>query len=126
MFFWTGLDIADRWVLAGGDASQITQINACTYQMLQHVTWNLNELYRELVFGFDGRINGIIEGGWHMNKIFYCLGCGTHELRNLFITTHTGKSLSLLLSSESSIRKSSGDIHCVICGHVGHVSDFHN
>ena len=61
-----------------------------------------------------------------MKKPFYCPACGTRELKHLFITTHKGKSLSLLLSSQADIRKSSGNIYCVVCSHVAHVEDFQN
>jgi hypothetical protein len=47
-----------------------------------------------------------------------CPSCGNRELSNLFITTHKGKSLSLLLSSQADIRKSSGDVCCMICKQV--------
>lgn len=58
-----------------------------------------------------------------MKKKFYCPACGTRELTNLFITTHKGKSLSLHLSSQSDIRKSSGDVCCLVCKQVWHVND---
>jgi hypothetical protein len=59
-----------------------------------------------------------------MKKGFYCPECGTLGLRNLFITTHKGKSLSLLLSSQADIRKSTGDVFCVICKQFKRIADF--
>jgi len=53
-----------------------------------------------------------------------CPACGTPELTNMFITTFKGKRLTLQLSSQNDIRKSTGDVCCVICGHVGYVTDF--
>lgn len=58
-----------------------------------------------------------------MKKNFYCPACGTRELSKLFITTHTGKSLSLLLSSQANIRKSSGNAICENCKHVWRIAD---
>ena len=52
----------------------------------------------------------------------YCPACGNRELNNLFITTRKGKSLSLLLSSQADIRKSSGDVCCVVCKQVWAIS----
>lgn len=59
-----------------------------------------------------------------MKKSFYCPACGTRELTKMFITTHKGKNLSLLLASQANIRKSSGNVCCVICKHAGHIKDF--
>jgi len=60
-----------------------------------------------------------------MKKKFYCPACGTRELAKLLITTPKGKSLSLHLSSQADIRKSSGDVCCLICRHVGFIDDFY-
>jgi hypothetical protein len=60
-----------------------------------------------------------------MKKRFYCPSCGTREPTNLFITTQKGKSLSLHLSSQANIRKSSGEVCCIVCRHVGKINDFH-
>jgi hypothetical protein len=57
-----------------------------------------------------------------MKKKYYCQACGTRELTKLFITTCTGKKLSLHLSSQADIRKSSGDVCCTICRRVWHIS----
>ena len=57
-----------------------------------------------------------------MKKRFYCPACGTRELRQLFITTHKGKSLPLLLASQADIRKSSGDVCCIVCKHVWRIT----
>jgi transcription elongation factor Elf1 len=56
-----------------------------------------------------------------MKKKYYCPACGTRELTKLFITTPKGKSLSLHLSSQADIRKSSGDVCCLVCKQVWHV-----
>jgi hypothetical protein len=60
-----------------------------------------------------------------MRKGFYCPSCGLQGLKNLFITTHKGKSLSLLLSSQADIRKSSGKVNCIICKQVSNISKFY-
>jgi extradiol dioxygenase family protein len=54
----------------------------------------------------------------------YCPACGNRDTKNLVITTFKGKRLSLHLSSHADIRRSSGQVCCVICKHVGHLSDF--
>ncbi len=59
-----------------------------------------------------------------MKKRFHCPSCGTREATNLFITSQKGKPLSLHLSSQANIRKSTGEVCCVICRHVGKVKDF--
>ena len=59
-----------------------------------------------------------------MKKRFYCPSCGTRETSNLFITTHKGTNLSLHLSSQANIRKSTGEVCCIVCRHVGKVKDF--
>lgn len=53
----------------------------------------------------------------------HCPACGNRELSQLFIKTQKGKDLSLLLSSQSDIRKSSGDVCCVICHQVYQFKD---
>jgi len=60
-----------------------------------------------------------------MKRNFHCPKCGNHEAMKLFITTHKGTSLALHLSSQANIRKSRGDISCVICKHVGKIGDFY-
>lgn len=65
-----------------------------------------------------------LEGDTQMKKGFSCPACGTVALRNLFLTTHKGKSLSLLLSSQADIRKSSGDVFCVECKQVKRIAEF--
>ena len=57
-----------------------------------------------------------------MKKRFYCPACGTRELTRLFITNHNGKSLSLHLSSQADIRKSSGEVYCAVCKHVWRIA----
>ncbi len=52
----------------------------------------------------------------------YCPACGNRELNKLFITTNKGKCLSLLLSSQADIRKSSGDVCCIQCKQVWAIS----
>ena len=59
-----------------------------------------------------------------MKKRFYCPSCGTREATDLFITTHKGTSLSLHLSSQANVRKSTGEVCCIVCRHVGKVEDF--
>jgi hypothetical protein len=61
-----------------------------------------------------------------MKKKFYCPECGTRELTKLFITTHKGKSLSLHLSSQAMIRKSSGEAICDNCKNVWRLIDAQN
>ena len=56
-----------------------------------------------------------------MKKKYYCPACGTRELTKLFITTNKGKALSLHLSSQANIRKSSGEAYCANCRHVWHI-----
>jgi len=58
-----------------------------------------------------------------MKKKFYCPNCGTTNLSKLFIRTHKGNNLSLLLSSQSQIRKSSGDVCCVECKKEWHINE---
>jgi transcription elongation factor Elf1 len=58
-----------------------------------------------------------------MKKKFYCPACGTRELTRLFITNHKGKSLSLHLSSQADIRKSSGDAYCTVCKHAWRIAE---
>lgn len=53
----------------------------------------------------------------------HCPACGTRDLTNLFITTNKGKSLSLLLSSQSDIKKASGEVSCAICKQVFNIID---
>jgi hypothetical protein len=58
-----------------------------------------------------------------MKKKFFCPACGTRELTKLFITNHKGKSLSLHLSSQAMIRKSTGEAICDICKNVWRLCD---
>jgi len=58
-----------------------------------------------------------------MKKKFYCPACGACELSKLFITTHKGTKLSLLLSSQANIRKSSGEVMCENCKNVWRIAD---
>jgi predicted nucleic-acid-binding Zn-ribbon protein len=58
-----------------------------------------------------------------MKKKFSCPACGNRELTNLYITTTTGKSISLLLSSQAEIRKSSGEVNCIVCNKVSTIKD---
>ena len=60
-----------------------------------------------------------------MKNKFFCPKCGNREALNLFITTQKGKPLSLHLSSQANIRKSRGEISCIICKHVGKIVEFH-
>jgi hypothetical protein len=59
-----------------------------------------------------------------MKLKYFCPVCGTRELSKMLITTNKGKSLSLLLSSQANIRKSCGDVCCMICKHVWRIADF--
>jgi len=61
-----------------------------------------------------------------MKKKFYCPACGARELSKLFITTHKGTKLSLLLSSQANIRKSSGEAMCENCKNVWRIADTQN
>jgi len=58
-----------------------------------------------------------------MKKRYYCPACGARELSKLFITTHKGTKLSLLMSSQANIRKSSGEAMCDNCKNVWRLSD---
>ena len=58
-----------------------------------------------------------------MKKKYSCPACGNRELTNLFITTHKGKSVSLHLSSQAEIRKSSGEVSCVVCKQTWNIKD---
>ncbi|GFO68202.1 hypothetical protein GMLC_17810 [Geomonas limicola] len=60
-----------------------------------------------------------------MKKKAYCPACGNRELTKLFITTNRGKALSLLLTSQSDLRKSSGDVCCIQCQHVWRITHLH-
>ena len=62
--------------------------------------------------------------GGTMKKKYFCPMCGNREAIDLFITTHKGKRLSLLLASQANIRKSQGHIGCLKCKHVGKIKDF--
>ena len=57
-----------------------------------------------------------------MKKNYYCPACGVRELSKLFITTHKGTKLSLLMSSQANIRKSSGEAICDNCKNVWLIS----
>jgi len=59
-----------------------------------------------------------------MKKKYFCPACGNRELTNLLITTPKGKTVSLHLSSQAAIRKSSGEVCCIACQHVWPVTDF--
>jgi ribosomal protein L37AE/L43A len=59
-----------------------------------------------------------------MKKNYLCPTCGNTELTDLFITTPKGKSLSLHLSSQAEIRRSSGDICCLKCKQTWTVDNF--
>jgi predicted nucleic-acid-binding Zn-ribbon protein len=59
-----------------------------------------------------------------MKKKFSCPTCGNGELTNMYITTHTGKNLSLHLSSQAAIRKSSGEVCCVACKETWSLAEF--
>ena len=61
-----------------------------------------------------------------MKKNYYCPICGNKELTNLFITTHKGKRLSLHLTSQAQLRKSSGDVCCMECQKEWHINDLQN
>jgi len=58
-----------------------------------------------------------------MKKRYFCPACGNRELTNLYITTPTGKSISLHLSSQAEIRKSSGEVNCVVCNNRSDIKD---
>ncbi len=59
-----------------------------------------------------------------MKKQFFCPRCGNRETMRLFITTHKGTPLSLHLSSQANIRKSTGEVSCLVCKHVGKIKEF--
>jgi hypothetical protein len=61
-----------------------------------------------------------------MKKGLFCPECGTRGLRNLFITTQRGKSLSLLLASQADIRSSNGEAYCVPCKIVKSIAELQN
>ena len=61
-----------------------------------------------------------------MKKKYYCPACGNKELTNLFITTHKGKRLSLHLSSQAQLRKSTGDVCCMECKKEWPISELQN
>jgi predicted nucleic-acid-binding Zn-ribbon protein len=58
-----------------------------------------------------------------MKKRYFCPACGNRELTNLYITTTTGKNISLHLSSQAEIRKSSGEVNCVVCNRISDIKD---
>jgi len=60
-----------------------------------------------------------------MKKKAYCPACGNRELNKLIITTSKGKPLPLLYTSQSDLRKSSGDVCCVQCKHVWQIVNIH-
>ncbi len=59
-----------------------------------------------------------------MKRTVYCPACGNRKASDLFITTLKGKSLALHLSSQADIRKSTGEVCCIVCKYVGLVVDF--
>ena len=59
-----------------------------------------------------------------MKKKYFCPSCGNRELSNLYITTQKGKSISLHLSSQAEIRKSTGAVCCMVCQQTGDIKDF--
>ena len=59
-----------------------------------------------------------------MKKKYFCPICGNSELTNMFITSPKGKSISLHLSSQAAIRKSSGEVCCIVCQQTWNVTDF--
>ena len=61
-----------------------------------------------------------------MCRKIYCPICGTRELANLYITTAKGKSLSLNLTSQAQLRKSSGEVCCLECKKEWHISELQN
>jgi uncharacterized protein YbaR (Trm112 family) len=58
-----------------------------------------------------------------MKKKFFCPECGNRELTNLFITTPKGKNISLHLSSQAEIRRSSGEVCCIKCKQTWNLKD---
>ncbi len=58
-----------------------------------------------------------------LQRLFFCPSCGNREAINLFITNHKGKLIPLLLSSQATIRKSTGEIFCGICKKITSVAD---
>jgi len=58
-----------------------------------------------------------------MKKNIFCPECGTTDLTNLYITTHKGKNLSLHLTSQAQLRKSSGDVCCLECKKEWHIDE---
>ncbi|HJV64923.1 MAG TPA: hypothetical protein VJ550_04245 [Geomonas sp.] len=59
-----------------------------------------------------------------MKRNYHCPKCGNRDAGNLFLTNQKGKTLSLLLSSQATVRKSSGEISCAKCKHVGLLREF--
>ncbi len=59
-----------------------------------------------------------------MKKGFHCPRCGNFEAMKLLVTSHTGKTLSMLLASQSTINKPGVQVSCTICKHVGEAREF--
>ncbi len=59
-----------------------------------------------------------------MKKGFHCPKCGNIEAMKLTVTSHTGKTLSMLLASQSTINKPGVQISCEICRHAGKAQEF--
>ncbi len=59
-----------------------------------------------------------------MKKGYQCPACGTMEAIRLAITTARGKSLSVLLASQSILRRPETLICCLECSHVAGADSF--
>ena len=58
-----------------------------------------------------------------MKKKYFCPSCGNREMTNMFITTPKGKSISLHLSSQAEIRKSTGEVSCEACKQTWNIKE---
>ncbi len=59
-----------------------------------------------------------------MKKGYHCPACGNMEAIRLAITTASGKSLSVLLASQSILRRPESRICCLECSHVARADSF--
>ncbi len=59
-----------------------------------------------------------------MKKGYHCPACGNFDALKLALTTAKGKSLSLMLASQSTINKPDVEICCLKCRHVANAASF--
>lgn len=62
--------------------------------------------------------------GYVMKKGYFCPACGNLDAIKLVITTAKGKSLSVLMASQSTINKPDVQICCLKCKHMAKVDSF--